>query len=68
MYAQRARNKLRDIRRSKGLTQAQLAEAAHMPVSTVSRIDASPYALPSLPTAFRLATTLHVGVDELLCD
>lgn len=56
---------LRDIRKQKGLTQAQLSA-----VSGINRVSIAKYetgiSVPSLKTAERLADALGVTVDQLI--
>lgn len=62
---QRVRGRLRQLRTERGLTLQQVAEAAKLDVSTLSRLEAGKrrLAIDHLPG---LATALGVTVDELL--
>jgi transcriptional regulator with XRE-family HTH domain len=61
----RARRRLRALRTEQGLTLAQVAERAHVDVSTLSRLESGKrrLALDHLP---HLATALGVSTDDLL--
>ena len=61
----RARNRLRALRTEQGLTLAQVAERAHLDVSTLSRLESGKrrLALDHLP---HLAAALGVTTDDLL--
>ena len=55
---------VRSWRRARGLTQKQLASAAHLPRTYISRIE-NGRILPGLPTLERVAGALHVGLPAL---
>lgn len=57
--------RVRARRRQLGLTQARLAEAAHVSTELVSRIERG-ICLPSVPTLVAFATTLKTTPDWLL--
>lgn len=57
--------RLRELRRSRGLTQLELAEKAHVTVSYVSRLEAGS-AAPGIDLVERLAEALQVSVADLL--
>jgi transcriptional regulator with XRE-family HTH domain len=57
---------LRERRRQRGLTQAQVAEAAGIAVETVSRIEGGRLASLSLVLASRVATALGTTMQSLL--
>ena len=61
----RVRRRLRELRTEQGLTLAQVAERAHIDVSTLSRLESGKrrLALDHLPA---LASALGVSADELL--
>lgn len=56
---------VRSWRRVRGLTQKQLAFAAHLPRTYISRIE-NGRILPGLPTLERVAVALHVALRTLL--
>lgn len=58
------RNILRDLRKGRGLSQAELAEAIEVSRQTIIAIEADKYD-PSLPMAYRLAAFFDVPVEEL---
>lgn len=58
------KNCLRDLRKERGLNQADLAEALEISRQTVIAIEADKYD-PSLPMAYRLAAYFDVPVEEL---
>ena len=58
------RNCLRDLRRARGLSQAELAEAIEVSRQTIIATEADKYD-PSLPMAYRLAAFFEIPVEEL---
>jgi DNA-binding XRE family transcriptional regulator len=57
--------RVRAFRRSRGLTQADLAADAHLDRKTINRIENSQYS-PSLSSVFAIAEALEVEPRELL--
>ena len=57
-------NCLRDLRKARGLSQAELAEAIEVSRQTIIAVEADKYD-PSLPMAYKLAAFLDVPVEEL---
>lgn len=57
-------NCLRDLRKGRGLSQAELAEAIEVSRQTINAVEADKYD-PSLPMAYRLAAYFGVAVEEL---
>lgn len=57
--------KLREIRKKRGLTQKKLAELSRVPRICISRYEAGKYH-PGLENASKLAAALGVTVDELI--
>lgn len=57
--------KVRAFRVSRGLSQATLAENAHLDRKTISRIENSQYS-PSLASVFAIAEALDVDAKELI--
>lgn len=57
-------NCLRDLRKARGLSQADLAEALQVSRQTIIAIEADKYD-PSLPLAYRLAAHFDVPAEEL---
>jgi transcriptional regulator with XRE-family HTH domain len=62
---QRFAERLREIRRSRGLTQAELARQAHVTLSYIGRLE-SAGAAPGIDLVDRLATALGTSVQDLL--
>nr|WP_298925503.1 helix-turn-helix transcriptional regulator [uncultured Erythrobacter sp.] len=58
------RNCLRDLRKGRGLNQADLANALEVSRQTIIAVEADKYD-PSLPMAYRLAAYFEVPVEEL---
>ena len=58
------RNCLRELRRDRGLSQAELAEAIEVSRQTIIAMEANKYD-PSLPMAYRLAAFFTVPVESL---
>ena len=57
--------RLRELRHSRGMTQAELARAAHITTSYVGRLEAGGSA-PGIDLVQRLATALGTTVNDLL--
>ena len=57
-------NCLRDLRKQRGLSQAELAEAIEVSRQTINAVEADKYD-PSLPMAYKLAGFFEVPVEEL---
>jgi putative transcriptional regulator len=57
-------NCLRELRRERGLSQADLAEAIEVSRQTIIGIEAAKYD-PSMPMAYKLAAFFAVPVEEL---
>ena len=57
-------NKIREMRREKGLLQEQLAKKCGVSRQTINAIENNKYD-PTLPLAFKLAQELGTTVDEL---
>ena len=60
-------SRIKQIRKSKGMTQAALAHEVGIATSHMSHIE-SAQSNASLKTIMRIADALCVGVDALLCD
>jgi len=58
------KNRLRELRRARGLNQAELAHALDISRQTVIAIEADKYD-PSLPMAYRMAAFFETPVEEL---
>lgn len=58
------RNCLRELRKARGLSQAELAEAVEVSRQTIIAMEADKYD-PSLPMAYKLAAFFEVPVEEL---
>ena len=58
------KNRLRDLRKERGLSQADLADAIEVSRQTIIAVEADKYA-PSLPMAYKLAAFFGVPVEEL---
>lgn len=57
--------RLRTLRKTRGLTQVQLAQAANTTQRAISYYENEP-GYPPVPAAISLANALHVSTDELL--
>ncbi len=58
------KNRLRDLRTAKGMTQEDLAEIIGVSRQTINAIEKEKFD-PSLPTAFRLARLFELKIEEL---
>lgn len=61
------KNRLRDLRQERGLTQQQLAEVLQVSRQTIISIEGGKYD-PSLPLAFRIARFLGVRIEDVFDD
>ena len=61
------KNRLRDLRKERGLSQADLADAIEVSRQTIIAVEADKYD-PSLPMAYKLASFFDVPVEELFCN
>jgi len=59
--------RLASVRKSRDMTQAQLAEATSIHLSQIKRYEAG-YAQPSLDVLRKFARSLHISADLLLFD
>lgn len=57
-------NRIRELRESKGMTQADLAERADVARQTILAIEKGRYD-PSLSLAFRIADILGMSIDDV---
>lgn len=58
------KNALRELRKARGLSQADLAETVEVSRQTINAVEADKYD-PSLPMAYKLAAFFDVPVEEL---
>jgi len=58
------KNRLRDLRKDRGLSQIELAEAIEVSRQTIIAMEADKYD-PSLPMAYRLAAFFAVPAEDL---
>lgn len=61
------KNTLRELRKARGLSQADLAEAIEVSRQTINAVEADKYD-PSLPMAYRLAAFFDVPVEDLFLN
>lgn len=57
------KNKVRDLRKQKGLTQEQLAEIIGVSRQTINAIEKEKFD-PSLPTAFKMSRLFEMSIEE----
>jgi len=57
------KNKVRDLRKQKGLTQEQLAEIIGVSRQTINAIEKEKFD-PSLPTAFKMSKLFQMSIEE----
>ncbi|WP_234949300.1 helix-turn-helix transcriptional regulator [Thermoanaerobacter uzonensis] len=60
------KNKIREYRLKKGMTQQQLAEAVHVSTRTIISLEQGKYN-PSLMLAYRLAVLFGTTIEDLYC-
>ncbi|WP_374591502.1 helix-turn-helix transcriptional regulator [Novosphingobium sp.] len=58
------KNRLRELRKARGINQADLAEALEVSRQTIIALEAEKYD-PSLPMAYRIAAYFDVPVEDL---
>lgn len=61
------RNRLLDLRRERGWTQADLAERTDVSRQTIIAIEKGKFD-PSLPLAFRIARTFELRIEDVFDD
>ncbi len=61
------KNTLRELRKARSLSQADLAEAIEVSRQTINAVEANKYD-PSLPMAYRLAAFFDVPVEDLFLN
>jgi putative transcriptional regulator len=61
------KNGLRDLRKARGLSQADLASAVEVTRQTINAVEADKYD-PSLPLAYRLAAYFDLPVEQLFLN
>lgn len=59
-------NRVRELRKEKGLTQQQLAERVHVSSRTIISLEQGQYN-PSLLLAYRIALEFGTTIEELYC-
>lgn len=59
-------DRLKELQKLQGLTTAELAERANLPVDTINKIRSGTTRNPNTDTVLRLAAALGVTTDELL--
>ena len=57
------KNKVRELRKQKGLTQEQLAEIIGVSRQTINAIEKEKFD-PSLPTAFKMAKLFEISIEN----
>jgi putative transcriptional regulator len=58
------RNRVRDLRTSKGMTQEDLAELIGVSRQTINAIEKEKFD-PSLPTAFKMAKLFELSIEQI---
>ena len=61
------RNEIRELRKARGLSQAELAEAMDVSRQTINAIEKEKFD-PSLPIAFRIARVFEKTIEEIFVD
>lgn len=59
------RTRLAEVRKSRGLTQAELAEKSGLPPATVSHFETG-FRFPTAPTLTKIADALKISIDFLV--
>jgi putative transcriptional regulator len=58
-------NRIREIRKERGITQQQLSEMSSVPRVCITRYESGKYR-PTLKNAEKLAAALHCTIEELI--
>jgi putative transcriptional regulator len=58
------KNRVKELRKAKGLTQEQLAEIIEVSRQTINAIEKEKFD-PSLPTAFKMAKLFELPIEQL---
>ena len=61
-------DRLKELKKNKGLSVKQISEMTKLPERTVSRIFSGDTANPYVDTLHRIATVLEVSLDDILAD
>lgn len=59
-------DKIKAIRKEKGLTQDALAKKADIPYTTLTKLESNVITKPSIQTVEKIAKGLGITIDELL--
>ena len=59
---------LKELKKARGMTSQQIADATNIPVSTIKRIFAGETPDPYISTIHRIVTVLDGSLDEILAD
>ena len=59
---------LKELKKARGMTSQQIADATKIPVSTIKRIFAGDTPDPYISTIHRIVTVLDGSLDEILAD
>ena len=59
---------LKELKKARGMTSQQIADATNIPVSTIKRIFAGETPDPYISTIHRIVTVLGGSLDEILAD
>lgn len=59
-------DKVKEVRKAKGLTQDALAKKADIPYTTLTKLESNVITKPSIQSVEKIAKGLGVTIDELL--
>ena len=59
---------LKELKKARGMTSQQIADATNIPISTIKRIFAGDTPDPYVSTIHRIVTVLDGSLDEILAD
>ena len=59
-------DKVKEVRKAKGLTQDALAKKADIPYTTLTKLESNVITKPSIQTVEKIAKGLGITIDELL--
>ena len=59
-------DKVKEVRKAKGLTQDALAKKADIPYTTLTKLESNVITKPSIQTVEKIAKGLRITIDELL--
>lgn len=66
IFGDKLENRIKELRKEKGLTQLQLADAVGVSTRTIISLEKGQYN-PSIMLAYKIARLFHTTIEELYC-